>query len=193
MIQQLVQWFGDNNIFAPQDEIEIFKEHTRQAIIPKNTIIMPQGRPVEKLYFINDGMVRLMRQHTDNDTTIAFVRDNEFASTIIYLLNQVPSPCALETCTDVNVLYWEREDILHLKQHTTLAQHLETALTEILLTWMQDREIDKLSMDADERYTKLIKGMPAGLLEVPAKHIASFLGIHTDSLSRIRKRLNKRN
>ncbi|RYD81934.1 MAG: cyclic nucleotide-binding domain-containing protein [Sphingobacteriales bacterium] len=192
MLDLLINWFKENNIFVAPDEFELLKQHTYHAVIPKNTIIMQQGRAVEKLYFINSGLVRLCRQHGDDGTTIAFIKENEFASTIIYLLNQVPSPCALETCTDLEVLYWERSDIVYLKEHTALGNHLETALTEILLTWLQDREVDKLSLDPEKRYKKLIRTMPAGLQQVPAKHIASYLGIHTDSLSRIRKRLNKR-
>lgn len=193
MLSQLVEWFKDNRIFATAEEINVFQQYTYQTVLPRNTIIMQQGRPVEKLYFINKGLARLYRQHAQDDTTIAFIKEQEFASTIIYLLNQVPSPCAIETCTEVDLLYWERDDILYLKQHTALAPLLEAALTEILLTWMQDREVDKLSMDPKERYIKLINTMPAGLQEVPAKHIASYLGIHTDSLSRIRNRLAKRN
>jgi|SRR6185437_10069722 len=193
MLNNLIQWFKDNNIFTPREEIDLFQQHTHYTVIPKNTIIMQQSRPVDKLYFINDGLARLFRRHNDDDTTIAFIKNNEFASTIIYLLNQVPSPCAIETCTDVELLYWERDDILFLKQHTVLGQQLETALTEILLTWIQDREVDKLSMDPEQRYKKLLNTMPAGLQQVPAKHIASYLGIHTDSLSRIRKRLAKKN
>lgn len=175
------------------DEINLLQQYTSHTIIPKNTIIMQQGRPVEKLYFINKGIVRLCRQHNNDDTTIAFIKNNEFASTFIYLLNEVPSPCAIETCTEVDLIYWERSDILYLKQHTALAPLLEIALTGILLTWNQDREVDKLSMDPKQRYIKLLDTMPVGLQEVPAKHIASYLGIHTDSLSRIRKRLAKKN
>lgn len=192
MLSKLVQFFNDNNIFATREDIDLFQKHTYHKIVPKNTIIMQQGWPVERLYFINNGLARLCRQHEDSDTTIAFIKQNEFASTIIYLLNQVPSPCAIETCTDMDLLYWERDDFLHLKLNTKLAPSLETALTEILLLWMQDREVDKLSLDPKQRYIKLLNTMPAGLQEVPARHIASYLGIHTDSLSRIRKRLAKK-
>lgn len=192
MLNQLIRWFNNNNIFVTKDEIDLLQQHTYHSVIPKNTIIMPQGRPVGRLYFINNGLLRLFRQHNDDETTIAFIKNDQFASTIIYLLNQVPSPCAIETSTDVDLLYWERTDFLYLKQHTVLGPQLEATLTEVLLAWIQDREVDKLSMDPEQRYIKLLNTMPEGLQQVPAKHIASYLGIHTDSLSRIRKRLNKK-
>lgn len=193
MLNQLIQWFNDNKIFATKDELDLLQQHTSHTIIPKNTIIMHQGRPVEKLYFINSGLARLYRRQADGDTTIAFIKNDEFASTIIYLLNQVPSPCAIETCTDIDLLYWERDEILYLKEYTSLGSKLEDTLMEILLRWIQDREVDKLSLDPKQRFIKLLNTMPVGLQEVPAKHIASYLGIHSDSLSRIRKRLSKKN
>jgi hypothetical protein len=42
------------------------------------------------------------------------------------------------------------------------------------------------------RYQKLLEDAPLVLRYVPLKHIASYLGIHQDSLSRIRNRIVKR-
>ena len=192
MFKQCHQWLNDNRIFAPQAEVEFLTQITSFKVVPKNSLIMPQDRPVEKLYFINKGITRLFRRNKNTDTTIAFVKENQFASTIIYLLNQVPSPCAIETCTETELLYWRRDDIIQLKEQTSLGKHLEVTLTELLLTWNQDREVDKLSLEPEERYLKLIETHPMVIQQVALKHIASYLGIHQDSLSRIRKRLNKK-
>lgn len=192
MLNKLIHWFSENRLFVTKDEIDLLQKNTAQAIIPKNTTIMQQGKPVQKLYFINSGLARLYRTHDDNDTTIAFIKESEFASTIIYLLNQVPSPCAIQTCTDLDVLYWERSDIIHLINHTSLGRQLEATLTELLLAWIQDREVDKLSLDPEARYLKLIETHPVAVQQVSLKHIASYLGIHQDSLSRIRKRINRK-
>lgn len=192
MFKQCHQWLNDNRIFAPQAEVEFLTQITSFKVVPKNSLIMPQDRPVEKLYFIIKGITRLFRRNKNTDTTIAFVKENQFASTIIYLLNQVPSPCAIETCTETELLYWRRDDIIQLKEQTSLGKHLEVTLTELLLTWNQDREVDKLSLEPEERYLKLIETHPMVIQQVALKHIASYLGIHQDSLSRIRKRLNKK-
>jgi len=192
MFKQCHQWLNKNGIFASREEVEFLDHITSFTIVPKDHILMPQNKPVENLYFINKGITRLFRIHNGIDTTIAFVKENEFASTIIYLLNQVPSPCAIETCTETELLCWTRDDIIQLKENTSLGNRLEVVLTELLLAWNQDREVDKLSLDPGERYLKLIDTHPLAIQQVALKHIASYLGIHQDSLSRIRKRLNKR-
>lgn len=192
MFTQCHQWLNQNGIFASREEIDFLDQITSYAVVPKNYLLMPQDRPVEKLYFINKGITRLLRLHNDTDTTIAFVKENEFASTIIYLLNQVPSPCAIETCSETELLYWTRDDIIRLKESTSLGKKLEVTLTELLLAWNQDREVDKLTLNPEARYLKLIDTHPMVIQQVALKHIASYLGIHQDSLSRIRKRLNEK-
>jgi len=189
MFDEINKWFDKYKIPVTDGERDFLKEITCHTTIPKNTIIMHQDRPVERLFFINKGVVRLFRQYMHEDTTIAFIVENEFASTIIYLLNQIPSPCALETCTDIEVLYWNREDIIQLKSYTALGEMLEKTLTEVLLAWNQDREVDKMLLDAEGRYLKLIQTHSQVIQQVPLRYIASYLGIHQDSLSRIRKRL----
>lgn len=57
---------------------------------------------------------------------------------------------------------------------------------------IKDREVDKLCLHPGARYLKLMQTHPAVVQHVSLKHIASYLGIRQDSLSRIRKRINKK-
>jgi CRP-like cAMP-binding protein len=192
MYDKLWKWMRMHGLtISPEDE-KVFINHTHHASIPKNTIMMAQGKPVERLYFLNDGIARLFRLHKEVDVTIDFISWNECVSTAIYLQSQSPSTCALEAQTDVDVLYWELEDFKYLKEHTKLASQMETVLTHLLLHWSQNREMDMLTMTPEDRYTKLMHIQPCVIREVPLKHIASYLGIHQDSLSRIRNKLSKR-
>lgn len=165
---------------------------TQLLNIPKGTIIMPQGKPVEHLYFINSGIVRLLRQGKESDTTIDFVPELEFASTVIYILNEQPSPCALETLTDIEALYWSKEDVLELRGMISATEAIEKVMLERLLSWNQDREVDVLNLTPEERYLKLMDIYPEIIQEVPLKYIATYLGIHQDSLSRIRSKVSRK-
>jgi CRP-like cAMP-binding protein len=192
MYQALKKWLSSYNITTTEADKKILKDHTRQIFIPRNTVIMKQGKPVERLFFLNDGIVRLYRIQNKTDKTIDFISWNEFVSTAVYVFNKVPSPCALETLTDVNALYWEEDDLLAIKEKTTCGKQIEEKLLDKLLTWNQDREIEIMTLTPEERYLKLIDTQPDVVRDVPIKIIASYLGIHQDSLSRIRKKLSKK-
>lgn len=117
MFKQCHQWLNDNRIFTSEADIEFLTQITSYTVVPKNSLLMPQDRPVEKLYFINKGITRLFRRHKGADTTIAFVKENQFASTIIYLLNQVPSPCAGCFCWATDKWQFMRKRVRKLKGH----------------------------------------------------------------------------
>ena len=53
----------------------------------------------------------------------------------------------------------------------------------------QQQLLEHLTKTADERYADLMRNRPELLARIHQKHIASYLGITTQSLSRIRKRI----
>ena len=53
----------------------------------------------------------------------------------------------------------------------------------------QKQHMEFLTKTAEERYLDLLKNRPELLQRIHQKHIASYLGITTQSLSRIRKKI----
>ena len=184
---KICRYVKDRGIFVNDAELEVFRSLTRHRIIPKNTVIMEQGRPVESLYFLNDGIVRLYRVHNDIDYTLGIVSGNDFISTPLYLANGVPSTCALETLTDIEVLEWGKQEMQIIRKEFHQGYELELAIMDRLLSWLQDGQINAICLTAEERYLIMLQEQPEVIRSVPLKYIASLLGIHHDSLSRIRK------
>jgi CRP-like cAMP-binding protein len=189
---KICQYIKTRGIFVNEAELEVFRAVTKHRIIPKNTVIMEQGRPVESLYFLNAGIVRLYRVHNEVDHTLGIVSSNDFISTPLYLANGLPSTCALETLTDIEVLEWGKQEMHTIRQEFHQGYALELAIMDRLLTWLQDGQINFMCLSAEERYLKLMMEQPEVIRTVPLKYVASFLGIHQDSLSRIRKLVSER-
>src|SRR5690606_18231388 len=114
---------------------------------------------------------------------------NDFVSTPLYVFSQDKSPCALESLTPLEVLEWNRDDLVKIKEKLPKVELIELAIMERVFSWVQLIQIETKCLSAEEHYKKLIETQPEILLHVPLKYIASFLGIHTDSLSRIRKKI----
>lgn len=173
-------------LFTP-DEFKRISAHTQHRVLPPHTVIMEQGKVVNALYFLNAGIARLYRIEKGVDHTLGIVSTNYFLSTPLYLQNGQLSSCALESLTEIDVLVWNRENALSLKQTIPKMYAMELAIMDGLLTWLQDNQIDAICMTAEERYKKIMETQPEVIRQVPLKYIASLLAIHQDSLSRIRK------
>lgn len=63
-------------------------------------------------------------------------------------------------------------------------------LTEKQICLIDDYRIDLLILTPEERYQKLLATEPSLLQEVPLDYLASFLGISSRHMSRIRKNVN---
>jgi CRP-like cAMP-binding protein len=57
--------------------------------------------------------------------------------------------------------------------------------------WREERELSLLTETALERYSNLVKRSPEYLEHVPLKHLATYLNIRPESLSRIRREWRK--
>ena len=53
----------------------------------------------------------------------------------------------------------------------------------------QQQQIDLLLKTAEQRYLDLMEKQPDLIQRTPQKHVASYLGITTQSLSRIRRKI----
>jgi CRP-like cAMP-binding protein len=192
MFKKVCAYLQSRGIFVSPADVQMIAAVTRHRTIPKHTVVMQQGKTVKKLFFLNQGMVRLYRIHEGNDYTLGLISGNDFISTPLYLLNGELSSCALETLTDVEVLEWSKTDVSAIKQQVDKAYEIEQAIMHRLLSWLQDMQIDAICLTAEERYQKMLQIQPEIIQTIPLKYIASFLGIHQDSLSRIRKQVIQR-
>ncbi len=178
-------------LFTPA-EYELINAHTQHRVLPPHSLLMEQGKVVNALYFLNSGIARLYRVEKGVDHTLGIVSGNYFLSTPLYLQSGQLSTCALESLTEIDVLVWDKESALVLKQRLPKMYDLELAIMDRLLNWLQDNQIDAICMTAEERYRKMMDIQPEVIQQVPLKYIASLLAIHQDSLSRIRKTLGQK-
>ncbi len=192
MFDKACKFLRERGVYLSPQDLGHIQPLTRCKVVPKHTIIMHQGKPVTKLYFLNSGIVHLFRTHQGIDHTLGIVSSNEFVSTPLYLLNGQPSSCALETLTEVEVLEWGKPQVEEIKRLVPKAYDMELVLMDRVLNWVQDHQIDAHCLTAEERYHKIMQQQPEILNTIPLKYVASLLGIHQDSLSRIRKQYGQK-
>jgi CRP-like cAMP-binding protein len=101
------------------------------------------------------------------------------------LITEQPSPLetiALETTTALKI---SSSNITRLKQ-SSFGNILFLLGAENSFVEKQQQQIDLLTKTAEQRYEELMNKNPEVTQRIAQKHIASYLGITTQSLSRIR-------
>ena len=86
--------------------------------------------------------------------------------------------------TVVNVIRKDQFDQF-LKEETN--QHLWTKILENLAVQQLEREIDILTNSLKERYERVLKRSPQLFQEIPNRHIANYLRMSPETLSRLKQ------
>ena len=107
------------------------------------------------------------------------------------LITNQPSPVETIALEDSEMLRISRQNIKKLKE-TSYGLLLFLISAETSYVEKQQQQIDLLLKTAEKRYIDLLEKQPNLINRTSQKHIASYLGITTQSLSRIRKKIMKR-
>ncbi|MDU5333965.1 MAG: Crp/Fnr family transcriptional regulator [Enterococcus sp.] len=156
----------------------------------KGETLLHEGEQGTCLYFILQGVVRGYYIDADgNDITKCFSAENEFCSTEGFRTKQ-PSSFTIECLEDCQcfVFYYT-----FLRQLMTESQQVNDAIRELFQEEVEKQERKNRNLvllSAEERYRDFCQSFPELMDRVPLRCIASYIGIHFGSLSRIRSKMN---
>lgn len=175
------------NLNFSEDTELPFKIYTIE--FKKNQIITDFGDIERRGYFINSGIIENSIVKDGILKIIDFVFPGNFICSYTSYLLQVPSEIQTISLTDSKLEYFFREELEIALSNSIIANKIERHVSEILFLAKINRENEFLLLSAEERYKKLIKERPEIIREIPINKIAKYLGIHPESLSRIRKNI----
>ena len=153
----------------------------------KNEILTGMGKTERKVYFIISGIAEINIFKDGDNRIVDFYFPNSFVCALTSFLLQEPSEAEVVALTGLETEYLNYDDVQRAYQNSLLANQLGRKLVEQAYLVKFQREKDFLTKSADVRYLELMKARPDLLKQLPVHKIAEYLGIHPESLSRIRK------
>lgn len=123
------------------------------------------------------------------EKTVRFAKEGEFTSCLESFAGENPSTEFLEVVEDCKVILLDVHRLKRVAQHNIrLLRLLHEGTTEVLIEAVRRIEFFT-TLNPEERYRFLLAGNPELLHRVPQKYLASYIGVTTVSLSRIRSRV----
>lgn len=116
---------------------------------------------------------------------------NVFVVDLSSLLTQAPSYRKYEVLIDSELLVFSRKAIYKLYDQSKKWERIGRIMVELAHLDLETYDYSLLTQSTKERYLYLTKSMPGLVSEIPQYHIASFLGVTPESLSRIKKEIMK--
>lgn len=172
-----------------------FSEKDFQAVVPylqvvnlkKGEVFIAEGEVASRIAFTNRGYLRVYINHDGEEITRDITPLNSFATALPSFITQTPSYEVICAITDCELFTFSKEHLDFLYDNYPKWERLGRRIIEDMFVEAQHRLYLFITETAEIRYKHFLKHYPDMIQEVPLKHIADFLGIKLQSLSRLRK------
>ncbi len=172
-------------------EIKIIESVFYRENHKKGTSLLRAGDKVDRQYYILEGCVRSYHIDTQGrEYTVQFGIKDWWMSDYTAYFSSSKAIMNIEVIQNTILYRLSRKDKEYLYAQIPRIESFFRQKLERAFAAFQKRILSGLSQSASERYTHFVNTYPNIEKSVKNYHIASYLGITTESLSRIRKELS---
>jgi CRP-like cAMP-binding protein len=165
-----------------------FKHLFKRQEVPAKTILLAEGQISRTMFFIEKGCLRTWINNDGKEITTQFFFEGDSVSSIESFRTNQPSLYSIESIEPCILQTISQQDFYNALEHSLeLKKKLEDRLFRRLFQ-SQQLLYSFLKNNPQKRYEELIELHPHIVQRVPQHYIASYLGITSVSLSRIRNR-----
>lgn len=189
MHDNLLKVIGQRINISDKD-VELCTEYFEPIIFPKNRIIEEEGKIPQYLYFVVSGYMRLFYYNDKGDETTSHINcPPGFITSYFNFINQTKSTENVECVTDCELLRITKKNLDFITSKSEAFKDFSIWVFQQSVVYNENRSKELATLTAEQRYQKLIDNYPHIIHNVPLQYIASFLGMNSKSLSRIRKQM----
>ncbi len=187
MLSKLVAVIGQTVALGEQDQA-LCAQYFQSVSLRRSTVVETAHAVPQHLYFIADGFMRLYyADERGDEATTHLGAPNEFLTSFLSFIHQRKAMENLASITACQALRIARPHLVALIDASEAFKQFSLIIFEQAIAATERRANSLATPSAEQRYRQLLAARPDVLLHVPVQHVASFLGIKPESLSRIRR------
>jgi CRP-like cAMP-binding protein len=173
------------------EEFERCTHHFIPKKVRKRGFLLQEGDVSKYLAFVSKGTLRSFTvDEKGTEHVVQFAIEGWWIGDMYSFLANEPATYTIEALEDSEVLLIDNPSIEKLYVEIPKFERFFRLLLQNNFIAVHKRLTSSMSLSAEQRYLDLVKSCPTISQRVPQRHIASFLGITPESLSRIRKELS---
>lgn len=188
MIEKLL--FSIQSIIdVDSEEINCIKKLFKLKALKKGAFFVAEGHVSKHVGFLAKGLVRYYINHDGEHKTYEFAQENNFIGNYESFLPKTPSTKIIQALEDCEIFQISYEDLQVFYSSVRQGERFgRIVIEEVFIQTLQG--LSSFYTDTPEhRYEEFIKKHHDLQQRISQYHIASYVGVKPQSLSRIRKRI----
>jgi CRP-like cAMP-binding protein len=175
-----------------EQEKEIISTLFKEKTYKKGDFFLAEGQICKHVGFVAKGLMRYYINHDGEEKTYAFSQEDQYVCNYESFLPQKPSSKIIQALEDSDVLVISHSDLQLLYASIREGERYGRIAVEAVFLQML-KDINSFYTETPEvRYEGFLNNHPDLQQRISQYHIASFVGVKPQSLSRIRKRIFNR-
>lgn len=191
-IDKLQSWLAERYSFLTQEDYDLFRPFIFQRTLNRDEPLLEEGRCCREMTFVLSGAFRMFYISEGKEVNVSFFFENEFVIDSDSFFSQTPSRYAIRALEDTEIVSFSYDILMDAYNRSKNWERLGRLLAETYSGTTINRLEKLLFMDGRERYLHLMQTRPDIVNRVPLFHLASYLGMERESLSRIRNRISRK-
>ena len=176
----------------PGEEFKKLLERKREKTLKADEFFLMAGEIPRYIGYVVSGLLRLYYIDAEGrDVTKHFCPENTLAISYSAFLQRQESRFFIQAIEDTKLYIFDYQTYSDLLKGHICWQIVAKKLAELLFILKEKRESELLLQNAQERYLHFLEDYPDIEKRVNQYHIASYLSITPESLSRIRSHLRQ--
>lgn len=185
-MEELIKKIKSSIQLSPEAE-EYLISISNKKTIARGSILIREGQPVNNIYFITDGCLRsYCIDKKGKEHTLQFGIKNWWISDYIAIHNNEFATLTVECLRESNVIEFNAKKLNGIFTLFPEYEPFQRNLLERHIVSLHKRILNQLQLTASERYDLFLEQYPNIEQYTRNYHIASYLGITQESLSRVR-------
>ncbi len=184
-----IRLFLKDNNPSVENQLHEIGECFMPLTLSKNKRLVEEHQVCSYFCFVESGILQHAFSVDGEETTTYLALRNSVTSSLNSFLNGTPSRKSIKALVESQLWVIDFNSFQELRTHNATFREFYHNLIEKQIILIDEYRIDLLTLTPEERYQKMWITEPKLLQEVPLHYLASFLGISSRHMSRIRKNI----
>lgn len=176
-----------------ESEADILRPYFIPKKLRKRQYLLNAGDACQYITFVEKGLLRSFTVDDEgHEYVVQFAIEGWWISDMGSFTSGKEALYNIEALEDCELLNLTKQSMEELLVKIPVMERFFRLLMQNNIVSLQRRVIAYMSLSAEEKYLKLLEVAPDIMTRAPQQHIASYLSITPETLSRIRRKVSSR-